>query len=282
MKKMGIICLAAILSLLLTACGGLGMSLRIPNASSPAISQESSTRTPSSSQPEEVSQADASSPSKPLPSAGSSSSISTVATQQPGTSSSASSSVTSRKQTAVSTSRSTATTTKPTAKPTTKPTVKPTTKPAPKPTAKPSSAPPPTTKATTKATTPPTTSAPRPIDRAKQVLDLVNAERAKAGVAPLTMNQELSANANVRAKELITSFSHTRPDGTRCFTAITVPYRTAGENIAYGYPSAEDVMEGWMNSDGHRANILASKYAEIGIGVVEDQGILYWVQLFIG
>ena len=111
---------------------------------------------------------------------------------------------------------------------------------------------------------------------------LVNAERAKAGLHALTLNRELSANATVRAREIINSFSHTRPNGNSFSSAITLSYRTAGENIAYGYSSAESVMNGWMNSAGHKANILKSSYTQIGVGVVENRGTLYWVQLFIG
>ena len=96
------------------------------------------------------------------------------------------------------------------------------------------------------------------------------------------MNRELSANATVRAREIINSFSHTRPNGNSFSSAITLSSRTAGENIAYGYSSAESVMNGWMNSAGHKANILKSSYTQIGVGVVENRGTLYWVQLFIG
>jgi uncharacterized protein YkwD len=90
----------------------------------------------------------------------------------------------------------------------------------------------------------------------------------------------------VRAEELIQSFSHTRPDGTSCFTAFDefgVDYRAAGENIAAGQKTPEDVVNSWMNSSGHRANILSENFTAIGVGVAEDvNGTLYWVQMFIG
>ena len=115
-----------------------------------------------------------------------------------------------------------------------------------------------------------------------EVLDLVNAERAKNGLAPLTLDTELTSNANVRAKEIVEVFSHTRPNGESCFTAVTVDWMSVGENIAMGYPTPEAVMNGWMNSDGHRKNILNGGFTKIGIGVYSSGGTLYWVQLFVG
>lgn len=126
------------------------------------------------------------------------------------------------------------------------------------------------------------TAVPTPGDKAEQVTALVNAERAKAGLSPLTLDQELSANAAVRAEEIVHDFSHTRPNGSAFSSAITISYRRAGENIAYGYPTAEAVMDGWMNSSGHRANILQSSFTKIGVGVVQRDNTLYWVQLFTG
>ena len=87
----------------------------------------------------------------------------------------------------------------------------------------------------------------------------------------------------VRAREIPSLFSHTRPNGTSCFTAISeagIAYRTAGENIAYGQRSADEVMEAWMNSSGHRANILGKDFAYIGVGVVYENGTYYWTQFF--
>lgn len=113
---------------------------------------------------------------------------------------------------------------------------------------------------------------------AYKVLDLVNAERRKVGAPALTMDQELLDAAMLRAHEIKQSFSHTRPNGADCFSAA--PGRMYGENIAYGYSSPEAVMNGWMNSDGHRKNILNSSYRSIGIGCYEYNGTLYWVQCF--
>lgn len=113
--------------------------------------------------------------------------------------------------------------------------------------------------------------------QAYQVLDIVNQERAKAGLSPLTMDQDLLNAAMLRAQEITVSFSHTRPDGTICFTASN---KMKGENIAYGYSSPSKVMDAWMNSSGHRANIMNSGYKSIGIGCYKYGGRLYWTQCF--
>lgn len=117
-----------------------------------------------------------------------------------------------------------------------------------------------------------------------QVLNLVNQERAKAGVAPLTLDSKAAQAAELRAREIESSFSHTRPDGSSFSTALTafgVNYRSSGENIAYGQTSPEAVMKGWMNSSGHRANILNSSFTSIGIGHYKGaNGVDYWTQLF--
>jgi uncharacterized protein YkwD len=112
---------------------------------------------------------------------------------------------------------------------------------------------------------------------AGEVLALVNAERAKAGESALVVDSDLTAAAIVRVKELVTLFSHTRPDGTLCFTASSKIY---GENIAMGYSNAVNAMAGWMNSQGHRENILRSYFGTIGVGAYKYNGTMYWVQLF--
>ncbi|MCC8083808.1 MAG: CAP domain-containing protein, partial [Clostridium sp.] len=91
--------------------------------------------------------------------------------------------------------------------------------------------------------------------------------------------------AQTRAREIEKSFSHTRPDGSSFNTALTeagVSFRGAGENIAYGQTTPQQVMEGWMNSSGHRANILNANYTSIGVGHYKNgAGVDYWAQLFI-
>lgn len=118
-----------------------------------------------------------------------------------------------------------------------------------------------------------------------EVLELVNRERAKAGVRPLQLAEDLTAAASIRAKELPRQFSHTRPDGRDCFTAIRRHYRTAGENIAAGQRSPAKVMDSWMHSEGHRHNILnpAFKYFGLGFYAAPDSAMkFYWTQLFTG
>lgn len=122
---------------------------------------------------------------------------------------------------------------------------------------------------------------------AEQVLGIVNTRRAEAGLEPLTMNYTLVSAAKVRAAEIVQSFSHTRPNGTSCFTAwdeAGVGYSGAGENLAAGQWSAESAMNAWMNSEGHRANILNGSFTQIGIACYYDPDSpygYYWVQCFI-
>lgn len=117
-----------------------------------------------------------------------------------------------------------------------------------------------------------------------RVVELVNEERAKAGLNALTLQENVTEAAQVRAVECETLFSHTRPDGSSFSTALKeagVSYKGAGENIAWGQKSPEAVMEAWMNSEGHKANILNEKYNTIGVGYYQNgSGVNYWSQLF--
>ena len=119
---------------------------------------------------------------------------------------------------------------------------------------------------------------------AEQVVALVNEERAKVGLSPVELDTEIASAALVRAHEIKTSFSHTRPDGRSFSTVLTdngIRFHGAGENIAWGQRSPQQVMNAWMNSDGHRANILNAKYTKLGVGHFKDaKGTNYWVQLF--
>ena len=119
---------------------------------------------------------------------------------------------------------------------------------------------------------------------ANEVLTLVNEQRSQAGLGALSWDSNLASAANVRAKEIVSSFSHTRPDGSACFTAVVNDgsYMTLGENIAYGYTSASSVMNGWMNSEGHRANILNGSFTKLGVSCYYENGTYYWVQIFGG
>ena len=96
-------------------------------------------------------------------------------------------------------------------------------------------------------------------------------------------NKALQDAAMLRAKEISVKFSHTRPNGSSCFTVLSelgISYGTAGENIAAGYSSSQSVMEGWRSSSGHYQNIISSKFKKIGIGVNIINNQYYWVQIF--
>ncbi|MEU0412348.1 CAP domain-containing protein [Streptomyces griseorubiginosus] len=116
-----------------------------------------------------------------------------------------------------------------------------------------------------------------------QVLTLVNAERAKAGCSPLTENAKLTKAAQDHSQDMADhqNMSHTGSDGSSMadrLTRVGYAFRTAGENVAYGYSSPESVMDGWMNSPGHKANILNCAFKEIGIGLAQPG--FYWTQDF--
>ncbi|MDY4413304.1 MAG: CAP domain-containing protein [Ruminococcus sp.] len=121
-------------------------------------------------------------------------------------------------------------------------------------------------------------------DFAEQVAFLVNEERENQGLAPLEMSSVMNESASVRADELTELFSHTRPDGTDCFTVFdeyNISYMDfAGENIHEGSSTPEDTMQSWLNSSGHRTNILDENARYIGVGVAYSGGTYYWVQLF--
>ena len=112
---------------------------------------------------------------------------------------------------------------------------------------------------------------------AQSVVNQVNRERAARGLSALRIDPALTAAAQIRAKEIVQKFSHTRPDGTRWSTVSSVAY---GENIAKGQRTADKVMAAWMTSSGHRANILRTSYGSIGVACVKSGGVYYWVQLF--
>lgn len=113
-----------------------------------------------------------------------------------------------------------------------------------------------------------------------EVLELVNKEREKAGIQALVMDEEMLEAAMQRAAEINVYFSHTRPDGSDCFEIFPKDVWACGENIAAGQASPERVMNSWMNSSGHKANILRSGYNVIGIGCCQIGDVLYWVQTF--
>lgn len=120
----------------------------------------------------------------------------------------------------------------------------------------------------------------------EQVVALVNEERAREGLAPLSIDPKVQTAAQIRAEECEQSFSHTRPDGTNFSTSLSqqgVTYKRSGENIAWGQQSPEEVVNAWMNSSSHRANIMNSRFTKIGVGYHQNaNGVNYWSQLFIG
>lgn len=120
----------------------------------------------------------------------------------------------------------------------------------------------------------------------QKVVDLVNQEREKQGLKPLTLNKELSDVARTKSKDMMDKgyFDHNSPTYGSPFDMMKqfgIEYTTAGENIAKGQQSPEDVMNAWMNSDGHRKNILNPDFTEIGVGYVKGD-TTYWTQQFIG
>ena len=122
----------------------------------------------------------------------------------------------------------------------------------------------------------------------KEVVILVNQERSKVGLAPLVDNWELSRVARYKSADMADKnyFSHTSPTYGSPFDMMKnfgIKYTSAGENIAMGQQTAASVMSSWMNSAGHKANILSNNFTEIGVGVARNKnGTIYWTQQFIG
>ena len=117
------------------------------------------------------------------------------------------------------------------------------------------------------------------------VLRLTNSERETQGLTWLTLNQDLTDGASTRANEIVTNFGHTRPNGESCFTVLNESYSSTGENIAAGQNSASSVVTAWMNSTGHRANILSGSFDKLGVGYTQNAAgtyQYYWVQMFGG
>ena len=118
-----------------------------------------------------------------------------------------------------------------------------------------------------------------------KVIELTNAERRKNGLSDLKADASLSNVARDKSKDMQTNnyFSHTSPTHGSPFDMMRdygISYNTAGENIAMGQRSPEEVVQAWMNSEGHRKNILNGEFTHIGVGYVEEGN--YWTQMFIG
>lgn len=121
-----------------------------------------------------------------------------------------------------------------------------------------------------------------------EVLNLVNSQRSKAGLKPLRANFDLNKLATLKSEDMMKNnyFSHNSPKYGSAFDMMSkfnISYNAAGENIAMGQPTPSEVMNSWMNSSGHRANILNSNFTDLGVGIAKDSnGRLYWTQMFIG
>jgi uncharacterized protein YkwD len=152
-----------------------------------------------------------------------------------------------------------------------------------------------TTKTTTTTTKAPTTAAKKDHgtpningtyhdDMANAVLTKLNAARKDAGLNELTMDRgNLMNAAKIRAKEITVHWAHERPDKANWDTVFDeegAKYNARGENLADGFQTADAVFEGWMNSPGHKANIMESRFTNISIVCFEYNGHFYWVQLF--
>lgn len=121
-----------------------------------------------------------------------------------------------------------------------------------------------------------------------EVLEIVNKERKANGLKPLTLNKELSNVATVKSQDMINKgyFDHTSPtygSPLDMMKSFGISYKAAGENIAKDQKTPSEVMNSWMNSPGHRANIISPNFTELGVGVAKDsKGTIYWTQMFIG
>ena len=118
-----------------------------------------------------------------------------------------------------------------------------------------------------------------------KVLELVNVERQKAGLKPLAMDESLRNVARKKSEDMQAKkyFSHTSPTYGSPFDMMKqfgITYKSAGENIAMGQKTPEEVVTAWMNSPGHRANILKTSFTHLGVGYVASGN--YWTQMFIG
>lgn len=119
------------------------------------------------------------------------------------------------------------------------------------------------------------------------VIVIVNAERAKIGLQPLKINWQLSRIARYKSQDMINKnyFSHTSPTYGSPFNMIEnfgIKFSAGGENIAMGQKTAVEVMNAWMNSPGHKSNILNATYTEVGVGLAKNgNGLCYWTQMFI-
>ena len=120
----------------------------------------------------------------------------------------------------------------------------------------------------------------------QEIFELTNKARQENNLPALTYNKDIQDAADLRAKEISTKFSHTRPDGSSCHTVVEkFDYKVTGENLIMAdnpISEPEILLDTWMNSEGHRANILLADYTSIAIGLYEKDDVTYAVQIFMG
>lgn len=124
-----------------------------------------------------------------------------------------------------------------------------------------------------------------PSGLAGEILEKTNEVRRANGLSALRYSAELQTAADTRARESAVSFTHTRPDGSSCHSVIERDYYVAGENllqVTTEFATAELILDTWMNSDSHRANILLADFTELSVGMYEQDGTLYISQIFLG
>ncbi|MDK2585404.1 CAP domain-containing protein [Romboutsia sedimentorum] len=122
----------------------------------------------------------------------------------------------------------------------------------------------------------------------KEVTDLVNVERTNRGLKPLTLDSQISNVATKKSQDMIDKnyFDHNSPTYGSPFDMMKqfgISYKSAGENIAMGQNNPKEVVNAWMNSKGHRENILNTNFTNIGVGIAKNSnGSIYWTQMFVG
>ena len=120
---------------------------------------------------------------------------------------------------------------------------------------------------------------------ANELLTLINQKRAANGLSALSYSADLQTSADIRAKESVQNFSHLRPDGRGCETAVTVDYYVTGENliqVTSEFATAAIMMDTWMNSPTHRNNILLSSFTQMAVGIYVSNGTTYVSTVFVG
>ena len=131
------------------------------------------------------------------------------------------------------------------------------------------------------AVTKPTTISPDGL--AGEIYKRINAERLAKGLGILGYDTQLQATADLRAKESASVFGHTRPDGSAAVTAVTVEYNVAGENliqVTKEFANVDIIVETWLNSQTHKANIMLADFSQTAIGIYESNGTLFISQIF--